>query len=75
MKKKYFGLFFSRFIYHDKHRWSTYKGTQGILTSRVYAIGSIVWDLGSREGTFQKKAIFAVTNDFSPFFLVLSSVT
>ena len=52
MKKNWPG--FSHSIEHDKRQGTTYKGTQGFLTSIVQAICSFFWDIGIREPNFSK---------------------
>ena len=55
--KKMFWPFFSRNIEQDKRQRTTYKGTQGNLTSLVQATCSFLQDLRSREPTFSKKRL------------------
>ena len=49
---KDFGLLFSRFNEYEKRQGTTYRGTQGILTSVVQAIRSFPQDLRNREPNF-----------------------
>ena len=66
--KKMFWPCFSRIIEHDKRQRTTYKGTQGFLTSLVQAIWSFFVDLGSREANFSKKGCLPGDKFFGTFF-------
>ena len=46
--KKFCGLFFSRFIEHEKCQGTFYKGLRGFLTFIVQMIRSFLWDLRGR---------------------------
>ena len=75
VKKKYLNIF-SPFIEFDKPQRTNYSGPQSILTLVVQMTWTFLWDLRGRwKQTFQKVAVFTMTNVFGPNFLVPSSVT
>ena len=66
---------FSCIIEHDNCQGTNCKGSPGILTNFVQMVRSFRWDLKvPKKQTFQKRAVFTVTNVFGPFFLIFSSV-
>ena len=66
----------SRIIEHHKCQGTFHKGPQGFLTFFEQMIRSLYWDLrGRSKRRVKKRAVFTMTKDFGPFFLVLSSVT
>ena len=74
--EKSFWPTFHRNIDYDNCQGTIYRGPQGILTTIVQIIWTIIWDQSGRyKQTFQKTAFFTMKEFFGPFFLVLSSVT